>query len=65
MRYLLLILSVTVLIACSNRQVYEASQTSQKNQCDLLQLGEREECLKHLPPAYSDYERERQKIKQK
>ena len=52
-------------MACSNRQVYEVMKTKQQNQCNLLQTVERDECLKHLPPAYNDYERERQKLEKK
>jgi hypothetical protein len=64
MRYLLaIVLLGTQLVACTNRQIYESVNTSQKNECDLLQGVQREECLKHLPPTYTEYERERQKLK--
>ncbi len=63
MRNFICVLCLTgLLMSCSNRQVYESVKANQQNQCDLLQLEQREECLKHLPPAYNDYERNRKAL---
>lgn len=53
-------------LGCTNEQIYHGVQANQRNECDKLQLSQREECLKRLPPAdYRDYKRERQKLEKK
>jgi hypothetical protein len=57
---------IALLSGCTNEQIYHGAQANQRNECDKLQLSQREECLKHLAPAdYRDYERERQKLEKK
>jgi hypothetical protein len=56
---------VVSLCACTNEQVYDSVQASQRNECDKLQTVQREECLKRLAPSYDKYEKERQKLLKK
>jgi hypothetical protein len=53
------------LCSCTNEQVYDSVQNSNKLECDKLQTVQREECLKRLAPEYSKYEAEREKLLKK
>lgn len=63
MRWLCLF-AVIFLLACSQRQVYDSIQTSQRNECELLSGVQRAECLQRLSPDYQTYERQRQTLLQ-
>ena len=62
---IILFLSLCVLSACSQREVYNSLQTGQRNECELLSGVQRQECLARLAPDYETYERERQEILKK
>lgn len=53
------------LSSCTDQQLYESQQNSNKLECDRLQTVQRDECLKHLGPSYNKYEEERQKLLEK
>ena len=63
-RLIVVILAVGI-SACTSHEVYDAVQTTQRNECERLQLTQREDCLKRLSPDYKEYERERQKLHKK
>jgi type III secretory pathway lipoprotein EscJ len=68
MRLRKLFLSALMLtcVGCTSEHIYQGVQANQRNECDKLQLSQREECLKRLPPAdYRNYERERQALEKK
>ncbi|HSX85474.1 MAG TPA: hypothetical protein VLE50_08695 [Cellvibrio sp.] len=54
-----------LLAACSRQELYNSVQTNQRNECELLQGLQRQECLKRLSPDYQTYERERQELLRK
>jgi hypothetical protein len=47
------------LAACSNEQIYNAVQDSQKVECQKYPDTRYEECMKELSTPYDEYERER------
>ncbi|MGH1427770.1 MAG: hypothetical protein ACRBEE_07510 [Arenicella sp.] len=51
------------LIACSNKQVYDAVQANQRSQCKKLPNSEYEECKQREQLSYEQYQEERQKLK--
>jgi len=63
----LAVLAIIVFISgCTNEQVYHSVQANQRNECEKLQLNQREDCLKRLAPEdYRDYQRERQQLEKK
>lgn len=66
MRRLFTILTVILLCGCTSEQVYHGMQASQRNECDKLQLSERDDCLKRLAPDdYREYERQRKTLEKK
>lgn len=66
MKLILGILVLAVgLCSCTNKQVYDSVQNSNKLECDKLQTVQREECLKRLAPEYDKYEAEREKLLKK
>lgn len=56
---LIIIVSI-VLGACSNKEIYNAIQANQHNQCRQLPKEEYEKCLERTKQAYEKYEAERQ-----
>ena len=53
------------LCACTDKQVYDSVQNSNKLECDKLQTVQREECLKRLAPEYDKYKAERENLLKK
>ncbi|WP_152625395.1 hypothetical protein [Cellvibrio sp. OA-2007] len=50
------------LAACSQRQIYDSVQTSNRNECEILSGVQRKECLARLAPDYQTYEQQRQEL---
>ena len=61
-RVTIALLMLLALGACSNQQVYNNVQVNQKNECEKLQLTQRQDCLNKLSPDYNEYEAERKKL---
>ena len=61
MKIFLLFVLIT-LTACSQRQIYESVQTSNRNECEILSGVQRKECLDRLAPDYPTYERQREEL---
>lgn len=55
------IVLVAGLGACSNRELYEAMQASQRSACERLADEPRARCLEEARMSYEDYERERKR----
>jgi hypothetical protein len=49
--------------SCSNKQMYEALQIKQKNECQKVPPSEYGECMARTKKSYEQYEAERQEIK--
>ncbi len=63
---LVVLVMIMFIGGCTNEQIYHSVQASQRNECERLQLNQREDCLKRLTPEdYRAYERERQKLEKK
>lgn len=56
---------VVGLSSCTDQQLYESQQNSNRLECDRLQTVQRAECLKRLGLPYDKYEEERQKLLKK
>lgn len=61
----IILFAVCVLTACSQREIYNSVQTSNRNECELLSGVQRKECLDRLAPDYQTYERQRQELLKK
>ena len=53
---------LTTLAACSDRQMYEAMQTSRRNECQKYDDETRARCLEGANMSYKQYRRERDKV---
>jgi uncharacterized FlgJ-related protein len=66
MKPVLMVVALAVgLCSCTNQQIYNSTQISQKNECEKLQTVQRDECMKRLGPDYEKYEAERKKLLKK
>ena len=63
MRVIFIILLMTLLVACSNKQAYNAVQANQRSQCQKLPNSEYEECKQREQLSYEQYQEERKKVK--
>ncbi len=57
-----IIFSLLSLVACSQRQIYDSIQVSNRNECEILSGVQRKECLARLAPDYQTYEQQRQEL---
>ncbi len=57
---LLIAASVGMLAACSNKQVYEAVQQANIQECQKNHKSARERCIEQVSQPYEDYQRSRQ-----
>jgi hypothetical protein len=62
MKLFVLFIAVCSLFGCSNRGAYNALQTSQRNECEILQGVQRQECLSRLTMSYDEYQQARKKL---
>lgn len=51
-----LVLLVTLLAGCSQRQWYEGMQVRNRNDCLRLPMPRQAECMERIGPAYEEYE---------
>lgn len=61
----LILFSLCILAACSQRDIYNSVQTNQRNECEILSGVQRKECLARLAPDYQTYEQQRQELLKK
>jgi hypothetical protein len=61
-RYLVIALSLALLQACSNRQLYEAAQNRQKVLCQGVPRSEYQKCMEGTEESYDTYKQERESI---
>lgn len=61
---LYLMIAVLTLVACSNKQMYESVQTNRLNACEKLIGSQREECIAQHSTPYTDYQRERETLRE-
>lgn len=54
-----ILLATMVLVACTNKQLYNTAQTNQKRKCQKLPDDQYEQCMKDANQSYEDYEQER------
>ena len=59
---ILILFSLCILTACTQRAVYESVQISQRNECEILSGVQRKECMDRLAPDYETYEQQRQEL---
>jgi len=60
--FLLLMLLLILIAGCSNRQIYDAIQANQKNECLKIPSPEYEKCMERINKPYDKYEEERQEV---
>lgn len=58
-----LLLAATLVPACTSRQLYEAGQQHQREQCQLGPISEFDECMRRANISYETYEQGRQEVK--
>ncbi|WP_455207887.1 hypothetical protein [Kaarinaea lacus] len=61
--FVFLLLVLLFIGSCSNKQMYEALQIKQKNDCQKLPHSEYKECIERAEKPYEEYEEERQQSK--
>ena len=61
----IVVMGMAGLVGCTNEQVYDSVQTNQRNECEKLQLSQRDDCLKRLGPNYDTYEHQRDELNKK
>ncbi|WP_290579971.1 hypothetical protein [Ketobacter sp.] len=59
LRFILMPVLVTALMACSSKGTYEAIQNGQKNDCQKYYGDEYDKCIEPYSKPYEDYERDR------
>ncbi len=64
-RFPVCVVLLTVLIGCTNEQVYTAVQDSQRIECQKYPDTRYEECMEQLNTPYDEYEMNREAEKQK
>jgi hypothetical protein len=64
MRYLIILLCLTLAQACSNRQVYDAIQNRQKVLCQEVPRSEYQKCMEEADASYDTYKKERDKVEE-
>ncbi|BES69043.1 hypothetical protein RE428_00610 [Marinobacter nanhaiticus D15-8W] len=62
MKLLCVLLSLVVLVGCSNRAVYDNIQLNQRNECFKLPPSQRSDCLDSIDKSYDEYRKEREEI---
>jgi hypothetical protein len=62
MRYLVIVLSLVPMQACSNRQMYEAIQNRQRVLCQEVPRSEYQKCMEEADESYRTYKQERDKV---
>lgn len=55
-----LLFFVLATTSCSNKQMYEALQIKQKNDCQMVPPSEYDKCMAETKKTYEQYEAERQ-----
>ena len=64
-RMSLIYILASLLIACTNQEVYDAVQENRQQECQKLPPSAYEECAKQHSEPYDEYERERQEVLEK
>jgi len=54
------VFAAVMMAGCSNRQVYDAAQSSQRIQCSKLPEWQYDECMDRTGKSYDEYLRERE-----
>ena len=57
-----LLLSVFLFVACSNKSVYDNIQSHNQKECSKLPLSQYDECIHRSSKPYKDYKRERDSV---
>lgn len=52
----------TLLVGCTNQEVYEAVQQNRQHECQKLPEPAAEKCMEQHSESYEDYEREREEL---
>jgi hypothetical protein len=60
--YVGIFLSLALLPACSNRQMYDAMQNRQKVLCQEAPRSEHQKCMDEASQSYDTYKRERENV---
>ena len=61
-RILSIYIFVSLLIACTNQEVYKAVKENRLQECQKLPPSAYEECTKQYGQSYEEYETERQEL---
>ncbi len=56
--YFIIVLSILV-VACSNKAVYDNIQLSNRQHCQKLPPSQYEDCIKQAQKTYDEYQKER------
>ena len=59
----LLGMSILLLTACSQQQLYDAVQQGQQVECQKLQGEQYQQCMEKFAKSYQQYQQEREQVK--
>ncbi|RUO21812.1 hypothetical protein [Aliidiomarina haloalkalitolerans] len=62
MKHLGLVLLVVFLSACSNKQLFDITQETKRNECRRLPPNQYEECMRDVETSFEEYMRKRQEV---
>jgi len=60
--YSAFIIAAIFLASCTNRQIYESIQGSERLDCQKLPQGQYEKCMKDHDQSYDSYEKDREAV---
>lgn len=53
---------VVILAGCSNKQLFDITQETKRNECRRLPPNQYEECMRSVEPSFEEYMRKRQEV---
>jgi len=62
MKYIIVIISLTLLHGCNSRQVYDSLHGNQKIRCQSLPPSQYSECMEQVSDSYEKHTRERNEV---
>ena len=63
--FTVVLLVQSLLIGCSNREIYDNVQMNQRQECRKLPPGQYEDCTKFLRESYDSYELKRRALEER
>lgn len=56
------VVPVLLLASCSNKQLFDMTQETKRNECRRLPPNQYEDCMRSVEPSFEEYMRKRQEV---